>query len=158
MSKPPATTEPASITTLFIPRDLAARLAEMGRNVNTQDNRITSDPIFLVQEKRRFLGDADADDSYVWYNRHWDQVDAELAAQLDQWEEENSGDLTGYTKYYYREVYVTVQPFFTEAEAQRYIDSNAHRMSEPRIYVDSAYRNREWQTIREFLSQIGGAL
>ena len=30
----------------------------------------------------------------------------------------------------------------------------AHRMTNPRVYVDSAYRNKEWQMIRMFLMNL----
>jgi hypothetical protein len=80
-------------------------LRQSSETINTQDNRITAEPIFMVQEK------------------HW----------------RNST------------VYVNIQPFFTEKAAQEYINANRHNLVEPRIYVESGYRNYEWQAVRTLL-------
>jgi hypothetical protein len=60
---------------------------------------------------------------------------------------------------YHRTGYVDpwefVQPFVTEAAAEAYIAANSHRMNETRIYVDSGYRNYEWQAMRAMLLHYG---
>ena len=48
-----------------------------------------------------------------------------------------------------------VQPFFSRKEASRYILENEHNLKNPFIFVNTAYRNREWIAIQSFLeSQI----
>lgn len=136
-------------------RDIAANLA-------TQDNRATSSPIFLVQKKVRQTGmDLNYCDNYVWIDMAGDcgeVTDPEEIAHLEELDEkyplteEESQFFSGYVKTGYLDRWETVQPFFTEAAAQRFINSNKHRHEEGlRIYVDSAYRNPEWQTVRNFL-------
>jgi len=44
-----------------------------------------------------------------------------------------------------------VQAFFTRQAAEEYLQSQAHNLGEARVYVESAYRNREWQRLRELL-------
>lgn len=57
-------------------RQVAARL-------HTQDNRITDNPLFAVQQKRRFGGvDSEYADASVWISDGC-EVDAEEAARLD---------------------------------------------------------------------------
>jgi hypothetical protein len=41
-----------------------------------------------------------------------------------------------------------VQPFFTKDAADHYIYLNGHNLRAPRIYVESAFRNAEWQALR----------
>lgn len=127
-------------------------LQTMAQNLAIEDSRATADPIYVVQQKvRQFPGDENSDPHY-WVDGDWEEVDEVCAKSLDEYEEDFNSDATkGYTKVYYRDVYQFVQPFFTEQGANEYIRINGHNLREPRIYVDSAYRNAEWQAIREFL-------
>ncbi len=43
------------------------------------------------------------------------------------------------------------QAFFIWENAQRFIENQSHNLREPYIYAESAYRNPEWQQIRELL-------
>lgn len=124
-------------------------------NLATQDNRITANPIFLVQQKRRIYG-LEESDHYIWVDECGEEVhDSDEIAQLDFKDE--GGDLDeGYRKSYYRDEYVFVQPFFTEHGARSYIKINGHNLREPRIYVESGYRNEEWQTVRAHLMGLRG--
>jgi hypothetical protein len=49
-----------------------------------------------------------------------------------------------------------VQPFFSEKAAKAYIEANKHNLTNPFVYVDTAYRNREWQAVRQVLLQLNG--
>jgi hypothetical protein len=44
-----------------------------------------------------------------------------------------------------------VAAFFTNDAAVTFIESNKHRLSFPRVYVASGYRNYEWQAVRKSL-------
>mgnify|MGYP001579768353 CR=1 FL=1 len=134
-------------------------------NLAVQDSRMTSNPVFAVQQKeRQFPGDPDADDPYYWVDDDWDEVGEEIAKLLDEADEmgwskivdsdERAREVDDYSKVYYRDVYRFVQPFFTEAGAKRYIEINGHNLREPRIYVESGYRNEEWETVRGYLLAI----
>lgn len=139
----------------------------IGANLHTQDNRITANPIFLVQQKHRTGGFEESyADQHVWI-RDGEEVDDVIAALLDEADKTGSSVIThpddedrldktvrevdDYRKVYYRDEYVFVQPFFTEHGAQEYIRANGHNLREPRIYVESGYRNAEWAAVREYL-------
>jgi len=123
--------------------------------IDTQDNRCTAEPIFLVQEQKRIYG---MDPEYSGQDTVWldclndseELTDAEAQVleerYLETLEEPENFVRTGYI-----DQWEYVQPFFTEEAAQNYIDMNKHRHDELRIYVDSAYRNYEWQMIRALL-------
>lgn len=129
--------------------------SDIGRELLTQDNACTSDPIFMVQRHCRQYGfDPSYSDNVVWlYSDESIEVDAEQAKAL-----EDQYDLTGHepdnrTRTSYQDSWENVQPFFTRAAAEGYIARNAHRLRgrlciEPRIYVESGYRNEEWIALR----------
>lgn len=131
-------------------------LPTIAHNLHTQDNRITANPIFVVQQRKRTAGfDADYADQYVWVDDSSEEVDEGKTKQLDRADESGRFDETnGYRKVWYRDEWVFVQPFFTERGAQDYIAVNGHNLTEPRIYVESGYRNTEWQLVREHLMSL----
>lgn len=66
------------------------------------------------------------------------------------WCDENES----YTKTAYQDTWENVQPFFTRKGAEEYLHANKHNLTDkepPRVYVVSAYRNAEWQAIRQML-------
>lgn len=115
------------------PTDLD-RLDAIRAELDTQDNRATSHPIFVVQERNRIYG----------FESGWEQGT----------EETTSGDGESLTLNYrdvwdcYRDVWDWVQPFLTCKAAEDYIAANRHNLIDPRIYVASAYRNEEWQLMQ----------
>jgi hypothetical protein len=148
-----------AVMTTEIPQaliDIAASLA-------TQDNRMTSFPIFLVQKKVRQDGmDMDFCDNCIWVNSTNDGEEVTDPAQIERLEQldvqgylskEEDEEFSDYLKTGYVDRWETVQPFFTEIAAQQFINSNSRRHDPGalRIYVDSAYQNPEWQAVRNFL-------
>jgi len=114
-------------------------LAAIGARIRSQDNLATAGPIFVVQQKRRLYGlDPAYTETFVWMNSDGEEADenerATRVGYLDQWE------------------FVTA--CFTQGAAQRFIDENAHNLKEPRIFVESSYRNYEWQAVREYLKAV----
>lgn len=122
-------------------------------NLRTQDGRMTHLPIYCVQQKRRYPVPKGYSDTGEWYDVRAGKTitDPDEIARLHF--EEDGGDLDeeNYRWVWYQDRWEFVQPFFTEVGAQRYIDINGHNLREPRIYVESGYRNEEWETIRELL-------
>lgn len=51
---------------------------------------------------------------------------------------------------------VNVGPFFTEKAAQAHIDANDYHYNKPFIYVNSAWRNPEMQTVMNILFKLAG--
>src|SRR5690606_37125402 len=114
-----------------------------------------ADPVFLVQERHRIYGiDTQYDPPIAWLHEDESvEVDefARAVLELSSW---YTGDAypDGYRRVGYAEEWRYVQPFFTEAAAGAYIAQNKHRHQGPlRTYVDSAYRNYEWQAVSELL-------
>ena len=144
-------TDPDTFTTI-LEILINNKLREIGQELKTQGNRITSDPIFLVQEKRRIWGmDSDYSDKYVWVN----EDGYELELEQEEFTDLEMGDVpAGYSEVNYEDIWVTVQPFFTEKAANNYIAENSHRLNQPRTYVISGYRNSEWQDVRNYLKEL----
>jgi hypothetical protein len=150
-------------------------LPQIGERLRTQDNRITAHPIFEVQERKRVYGiDTDYDPQIAWlYSDESIEVDPALAKLAEEFFEEHGsepeyeqgedgewhlmeGDSDTLRRVGYHEHWEYVQPFFTEAGAQRYIEENGHNhRGELRIYAGSAFRNHEWQAIRKHLMETG---
>ena len=130
-------------------------LAEIGERIQTQDNRITSHPIFLVEEKRRVWGidPTYSDDVLIaWLNADGDEPSPRLAAALERNYQDGCRSRGKYRRVGYIEIWVFVQACFTEAAANRYIAENRHNLKSPRVYVASGYRNFEWIAIRAMLA------
>ncbi len=133
-----------------------AFLQRIGELVRTQDNRCTSDPLFLVQEKKRIYGmDGDYCDDYEWLceDDHEHVADRIERAGLDALAERGE-DVTGWEKIHYVETWEFVTVCFTEQACKDYILANGHNLNEPRIYAVSAYRNREMIAVMDFLKSL----
>ena len=145
-------------------------LNEIGERLRTQDNRITADPIFEVQEQKRIYGiDTDFDPKIAWMWPDEGEVDSRLAELAESFYEERGyepvatddgedewtlsrGRGDALRRVGYHEYWEYVQPFFTEAAADQYIKENGHHHSgKLRVYAGSAFRNHEWQAIRAYL-------
>jgi hypothetical protein len=144
-------------------------LFDLGRRLRTQDAQFTAWPIYLVQQKRTVWGiDVDFDPPLI----AWQPLDAtdELHSEEEAWailvadgvepravSREVRAELleaAGFTKiggYSYWE-YVTAH--FTWDAADGYIEANRHRLTEPRVYVDSQYRCPEWQMVVNLLLKL----
>jgi hypothetical protein len=132
------------------------KLAELIKNLREQDNRITANPIFMVQSLNRNYGYDDGYGSgHIWLDRGDEIYDEDLIKELDRKDEEYEEIDSRYYKCYYRDEWINKQPFFTEAAAKEYIRVNGHNLCEPRIYVESGWRNDEWNFIREYFLSLG---
>jgi hypothetical protein len=125
------------------------------KNLRGQDGRCTNLPIFCVQKKERTYGfDPHWSDEFIWMDRSEEVYDEDLLAVLNKKDEMHDDIDYRFYKCYYRDTWLSVQPFLTEVGAQAYIDCNAHNLGGKencRIYVESGWRNAEWQEIRSFL-------
>ena len=130
--------------------------------LQTQDNRITQDPLFVVQEEKIIVGidtnfnyDGmcfqrmedewetifDTDDEYEDFDKNFWTVDPDWAHDGEK------GEPTGYTK-----EWVAVSYFFTEGAADAYIENQRHNHhGKLRTYAESLYRNPEMKAVRALL-------
>ena len=119
-----------------------------------QDNLATAHPIYMVQERRRIYGmDPDYCEVVCWC-RHDEFYEVTDPVEMEEIEEEY--ERTGrqpdqYIRTAYIDVWENVQPFFSRIGAEQYIEANRHNLTDPRVFVESAYRNDEWQAVREML-------
>ena len=133
---------------------------DIAEQIRTQDNLATADPIFLVQQQRRIYGmDPDfADEGQIAYLLDGESLSGEdLEAAKKAWDENGTID-DDVTRTGYIDVWEFATCCFTRQAAEDYIACNGHNLKEPRIYVDSAWRNQEWQAVRAFLAASGSAL
>ena len=125
----------------------------IAENLRTQDNRITANPIFVVQQKvRRPVPEGYSCDGQ-WYDTRRGEAVTDIREEIHLSILASQGELDGdrYRWVCYVDDYVFVQPFFTEKGAEHYIKINGHNLRQPRIYVESGYRNSEWEEVREHL-------
>lgn len=128
-------------------------LRELGQKIRAQDNRATSSPLFIVQERKRIYGvDPDYTDDYVWcYDIGGEVLDDEVTSLLDKLEAAISDIPDGYEKVGCIDTWEFVTACFTEKACEDYIRANRHNLEEPRIYTDSANRNNEYNMVRDYL-------
>jgi hypothetical protein len=134
-----------------------ADMAAIGQLIRTQDNRITADPFFIVQERKRFYGiDTAYDPEIAWlYADECVEVAPTESERLENAFQKTYKEPEGYRRVGYAEEWVYVTGCFTEAAADLYIALNGHRhKGELRTYADSFYRNPEMIAIREYLMSL----
>jgi hypothetical protein len=123
-----------------------SQLASIGYQLRTQDNRITQNPMFCVQEKRRFVG---LDSAYS-ENRCWHDSANQITVYDDD-EDFKEPEGNEWDEFGYIDQWFTVMVAFTEAGCEEYLRLNGHNLKEPRIYVESFNRCPEMIAIRDAL-------
>lgn len=138
--------------------EILQRLKEIGQNIIDQDNRITEQPIFLVQQKVKDYGyHEDWADEFDWIKEDGDPTtieDPKLIRRLNNiWFNGDHTCLEGkYYPVYYKERWEYVSAFFTEKGCNDYLRIDRHNLSaNVRTYADGSYRNNEFRDIRNFL-------
>jgi hypothetical protein len=111
------------------------QLKAIAEKLRTQDNRITQNPMFCVQQRCKYITPADFTGENVWV--------------LDGEEVEEGTD--GAKEYGIRWQWETVMVAFTEDGCKEYLRQNGHNLREPRIYLESFNRCPEMIAIRDFL-------
>lgn len=102
-------------------------LERIAHELNTQDNRITADPLFCVFQKERIYGIT--------------------RGYSDTFEQDDDGE-----KFYYFERDCFVNAHFTEKAAKEHIRINGHNLKSPFIFVTSLWRCEEMKNIRNALA------
>ena len=130
-------------------------LKDSAKNIKKQDNRITADPVFTVEVKRRVYGlHWSHTTKFVWVSEDSDDVyedDSLKYKEIDDLCEAIGEAPDGWEKQGVEEHHEAIQWFFTEAEAAFFIVNNRHNLEDPRINIVSGYLNNEWQAVRILL-------
>ncbi len=151
-------------------------LMNLSKEINTQDNRITADPIFCVYHKVMTpMPEGCGEEG--WINEEGDLLTEEDIKEIvDEYNEEHKNDMSNkdyefqdhlkseeeileeleYRKvnYEFQDTPVSGQPYFSEKAAQNHIDCNHYHYHKPFTYVESAWRNDEWITIRKIIMDL----
>ncbi len=157
-------------------------IQEISHNLCTQDNRITVDPIFVVEEEKFIYGvDPDfSSDGYVWVNQdslYGDKIEAteEEAALLEEYVEDpdkfwnnhpqndngcmlldsdDEFDPTEWEMVYYIKQWVFVTACLTEAGCLEFINRDKHNHGNMRIFAYGSYKNNEWHEVRKHFMEM----
>lgn len=120
------------------------KLQHIAREIKTQDNRITADPLFCVFEKDRIYG-LDPD-----YSDKWERCNSDYQCSCDPDSPcENKSDECRKVNYVERDRFVNAH--FTEKAALHHIKINGHNLTRPFTYVTSLFRCQEMIDIRNAL-------
>lgn len=111
----------------------------------TQDNRITSHPLFIVFQEDYYPADGDFDGDGIMFTSY--DSDCQCYDCNDNFKCEDYEECTRYG-YWKTKRFVTC--CLTNKGAEAYIKANGHNLKNPFIYVESAYRNQEMIDIREY--------
>lgn len=127
-------------------------LWELREQLRTQDNAATADPIFVVQQRVRDIGyDPGWTDDVAWVDDEG-ELDEEQAARCEAvYDETGATEVDGARRAGYKDRYEFVTACLTNEAAESYIAANKHRLCEPRVFVESGYRNYEWIRLRSWL-------
>ena len=147
------------------------------QNILTQDHLYTSDPLYVVYSKQEIVVDPDHDHDklvYVRDNRgEYDELDYETYQDLesqyneatdyrsvpingeipkDPFDDEENFNPDDWEQKAIKLIDKFEQAFFIRQNAENYICNNSHNLGDGAfVYVESAYRNNEWQAIRKML-------
>ncbi len=124
--------------------------------MRTQKNYATEHPIYCVMQKQRVFGFAEGyQDGYQWFDADSNEdCDQETSNQLDREAEycdEWHIDGVNYRRVGFKDIDQFVTLCFTEQAARDFMESQAHRLNKPFLYVDSLDRNPEMIAVRKHL-------
>ncbi|HBB7174864.1 TPA: ead/Ea22-like family protein [Escherichia coli] len=127
----------------------------IGENIRTQDNRITSDPMFCVYQKREIVVDDDYDyDRIVWVDEDGNEANKRQSRRLELLHENFREPPEKWRRVAVKDIDEFVTCCFTEQGCKDYLAVNGHNLRLPFIYVKSGFRNAEYIGIRNWLAGI----
>ena len=128
----------------------------IGENIRTQDNRITSEPMFCVFQKREIVVDEDYDcDRIVWVDEDGCEATERQRMRLELLHDNCRETPDKWRRIAVKDIDDFVTCCFTEQGCKDYLACNGHNLRLPFIYVKSGFRNAEYIGIRNWLAGIG---
>ena len=148
--------EPSALCVKPLCVKLPDEFARIGENLRTQDNRVTSDPMFCVFQKREIVTDEDYDhDRIVWIDDDGNEATAHQRRRLELLHSNCREAPEKWRRIAVKEITDFVTCCFTEQGCKDYLACNGHNLRLPFIYVKSGFRNAEYQTMRNWLMAVG---
>lgn len=127
----------------------------IAENIRTQDNRVTSDPMFCVYQKREIVAHEDYDhDRIVWIDEDGNEATERQRRRLELLHENFRDAPEKWRRVAVKEIDEFVTCCFSEKGCKDYLECNGHNLRLPFIYVKSGFRNAEYIGIRNWLSGI----
>ena len=149
------------VQSMSVDRLTAEQIEELERLVGllaTQDNAITSDPVYTVQRRHLANRDPDYTERVMWYGSETEESvtaesDADRFARFEngEFDQDADGEAEMWSRTGYEIEWRHDQSFLTRAAAETYRAIEAHNIGESRVYVDSGHRNTEWKWLRSAL-------
>lgn len=136
--------------------ELREAFMPISHRLNTQDNRITQNPMFCVQIKRRDVG---YDSAYAT-NKCWHDSAGDQTIYDDDENFKGEPEGSEWDEFGYVDRWETVMVAFTEKGCEEYLELNGHNdrrrahNGEVRIYVESFNRCPEMILIREMIKAL----
>ncbi|EPH0682765.1 ead/Ea22-like family protein [Enterobacter hormaechei subsp. steigerwaltii] len=128
----------------------------IGENIRAQDNRITSEPMFCVFQKREIVVDEDYDcDRIVWVDEEGCEATERKRMRLELLHDNCRETPDKWRRIAVKDIDDFVTCCFTEQGCKDYLACNGHNLRLPFIYVKSGFRNAEYIGIRNWLAGIG---
>lgn len=135
------------------------KLIEIGVKMNTQDNRSTAYPLFVIQSLNKVYSENGCESE-----RNEDIDDNELCKSCkelydnekdlpEQCEECDSCGFHWFDNEYEFDLRAGV--FFTEQACEEHIKANDYHYTKPRSYAIGAWRNEEMQEVMRIISSLG---
>lgn len=131
-------------------------LAGISENLRTQDNRITSEPMFCVYQKQEIVADAEYDhDRIVWVDEDGLEANEHQRMRLELLHDNCREAPAKWRRVAVKEIDEFVTCCFTEQGCKDYLACNGHNLRLPFIYVKSGFRNAEYIALRNWLMTNG---
>lgn len=126
----------------------------ISNQLNAQDNRCTSHPVFCVYQKEEVVTDEGYGcDKIVWVDDYNEVADDRKFKRLEALHQ-GGREVDGWRRVAVKEINRFVTACFTEAGCKDYLAQNGHNLRMPFIYVTSAFRNDEFQMMRKWLMSL----
>ncbi|HUS51159.1 MAG TPA: hypothetical protein VMZ91_13410 [Candidatus Paceibacterota bacterium] len=156
-------------------------IQEFKKELETQDNRATENPLYVIYEYQKLPTDsnysdeweyADEDDGYNSIGNTYEELInyvktnypdfyEEIYKKFDYAEQDDiiedfilCSDKIPIKKFYYYEVKKFVTACFTEKSAKEFIEQNRHNLTKPFIYVETLNRNKEMIDIINYFRKL----
>jgi len=163
--------------TIDVTDEMYEFLMNLSKELNTQDHRCTAMPYFFqIQTKKEVLSvegcgveawvlddlTIETDEEImltIFEHKNWDiesNVDNDKYNKFDSWDIEELLEEIGYRKINYELTDEYQNAFLTEKACRKHIEANHYHYSDPKDYLQHAFRNPELEKVLEFLCSLSG--